>query len=111
MNFNDYQEKCRTTAFYAHKNKGYEIIYPAIGLSGETGEVAEKVKKLLRDKEGIVDDEFVMAIEKELGDVLWYIAALCTDLNLKMEDVAKKNIEKLFDRKKRNVLHGDGDER
>ena len=111
MNFNDYQEKCRTTAFYAHENEGYKIIYPALGLTGEAGEVSEKVKKLLRDKNGIVDEEFINNIEKELGDVMWYIAALCSDLNLKMEDVAKKNIEKLFDRKKRDVLHGDGDDR
>jgi NTP pyrophosphatase (non-canonical NTP hydrolase) len=111
MDFNEYQDKCRKTAFYAHGKEGLKVLYPTLGLTGESGEVAEKVKKLYRDKNGVIDDEFITNIKKELGDVMWYIAALCSDLNLRMEDVAKENIEKLLDRKSRGVLHGDGDNR
>lgn len=111
MDFNEYQDKCRKTAFYAHADEGLKVLYPTLGLTGESGEVAEKVKKLYRDKNGKIDDEFITNIKKELGDVMWYIAALCSDLNLRMEDAAKENIEKLLDRKSRGVLHGDGDDR
>lgn len=103
MNFTEYQYKARETAIYPLE---YSIIYPALGLVGEAGEVAEKIKKYLRDKTLVIED-----IEKELGDVLWYIANLAEDLGISLEKVAEINIQKLSDRKKRNTLQGSGDNR
>ena len=109
MDFKEYQKESRKTAIYP--NKGRNLIYPTLGLIGESGEVAEKVKKLIRDKEGKVDEEFKQLIKKELGDVLWYLAQICTELGLSLEDVAKSNLEKLFSRLMRGKIHGSGDER
>ncbi len=109
MTFDEYAELAGKTAVYP--GRGKNLIYPVLGLAGESGEVAEKVKKLIRDKNFQIDAEFKDAIKKELGDVLWYIAAICYELGLSMDDVAKTNIEKLRSRKERNMLHGEGDER
>ena len=109
MNFNQYQQEARKTAIYP--NKDNNITYPTLGLSGESGEVAEKVKKILRDKNGIVSDEDRLELQKELGDVLWYVANLSSELKLSMEDVALINIQKLQSRQKRKVLKGSGDNR
>lgn len=109
MDFKEYQEKSRKTALYP--NVGNNFIYPVIGLSGETGEVSEKIKKVIRDKNGIIDDETRDAIKKELGDVLWYVSQLATELNLSLDEIAEKNIEKLYSRMERGKLHGDGDNR
>ncbi len=107
IDFDEYQRKARTTAIYP--NKGKNLIYPVLGLAGETGEVVEKVKKLMRDKDMKIDQEFLDYVKKELGDVLWYIAAICSELGLSMSEVAEHNLSKLFSRKERNVLHGEGD--
>jgi len=109
MDMNEYQKAARATAIYPAQGSNY--VYPALGLCGESGEVAEKVKKLIRDKGGIVDDEFVANVKKELGDVLWYIANLAAELRLDMGDIAAANIEKLQSRKDRGVLQGSGDNR
>lgn len=109
MEFDRYQEESGKTAIYP--DRGRNFVYPTLGLAGETGEVAEKIKKVIRDKGGIVDDATRDALRKELGDVLWYVAQLCTELNLSMADVAEKNIEKLLSRQKRGRLSGDGDSR
>ncbi len=109
LTFSEYQKESRKTAVYP--NAGNNFIYPTLGLAGEAGEVAEKIKKVIRDKNGIIDEETKEKIAKELGDVLWYVAQLCTELGLSMEKVARKNLEKLFSRKERGVLHGEGDER
>lgn len=109
MNFEEYQKKSRNTAIYP--NAGENFIYPTLGLSGEAGEVAEKIKKVIRDKNGIIDGETREAIQKELGDVLWYVAQLATELKLDLDDIAEKNIEKLFSRMERGKLNGDGDNR
>ncbi|HAI74286.1 MAG TPA: hypothetical protein DCS28_02855 [Candidatus Moranbacteria bacterium] len=109
MNFEEYQKKSRVTAKYPDVGKNY--IYPTLGLTGEAGEVAEKIKKVIRDKNGIIDDETREAIKKELGDVLWYVAQIATELNLSLEDIAKVNLEKLFSRMERNELNGSGDNR
>jgi NTP pyrophosphatase (non-canonical NTP hydrolase) len=101
MTFNEYQKTARSTAFYKDK-----VVYPALGLCGESGEVAEKIKKWLRD--GTIDDK---EVAKELGDVLWYIANLAEDLGYNLAEVAKMNMDKLRDRAKRNVLKGSGDNR
>ena len=84
----------------------HSVIYPALGLAAEAGEVANKVKKILRD--GNFNRE---AIADEVGDCLWYIAALCRDLNVDMKELAKNNLRKLHDRKARGVIQGSGDKR
>lgn len=109
MNFKEYQEKSRKTAIYPEA--GNNFIYPTLGLSGEAGEVAEKIKKAIRDKEGIVDEERKKEIEKELGDVLWYVSQLASELKLSLKEIAEKNIEKLYSRMDRGKLKGDGDNR
>ena len=109
MDFETYQKKARETAKYP--NLGSNNIYPTLGLVGEAGEVAEKVKKVLRDKNGFFDEESKNAIKKELGDVLWYISNLCTELNFNLNDVAKLNLEKLKSRTARGKISGSGDDR
>ena len=109
MEMNKYQEAARSTAIYP--NKGENLIYPVLGLCGESGEVSEKLKKIIRDDKGIVSSEKKQDLKKELGDVLWYIANICSELNLTMEEVAECNIEKLASRKARNKLKGSGDDR
>lgn len=109
MDFDEYQKKSRKTALYPDVGKNY--IYPTIGLAGETGEVSEKIKKVIRDKGGKIDDETREMIKKELGDVLWYVSQLASELGLSLDDIAEKNIEKLYSRLERGELHGSGDNR
>ncbi len=108
MNFSDYQREARLTANYPVI--GHGIIYPALGLAGESGEVLDKIKKIFRDHSGNVEPH-KPALIKELGDVLWYVSALCDELGTNMEWVAHQNVLKLRDRQKRDVIGGDGDER
>lgn len=109
MKLNEYQKAANKTAIYP--NRGNNIVYPTLGLAGESGEVAEKVKKLIRDNNSVITNEFVEATKKELGDVLWYIAAVAFELNITLEDIAVANIKKLTSRKSRNKLSGSGDDR
>ena len=109
MDFKTYQKIARETALYP--NLGSNYIYPTLGLVGEAGEVAEKVKKIIRDKKGIFDEESKKAIKKELGDVLWYLANLCTEFDFKLEDVALQNLEKLKLRAAKGNISGSGDDR
>ncbi len=109
MNFNDYQHKSRKTAKYPAI--GHPIIYPALGLVNEAGEVAGKIKKIFRDKDGQISKETRSALKAELGDVLWYVAQVCTELELSLDEVAKYNIEKLYSRLERGKIRGDGDNR
>jgi NTP pyrophosphatase (non-canonical NTP hydrolase) len=109
MNFNKYQEEAKKTALYP--NQGDNYIYPTLGLTGEAGEVSDKIKKIIRDDNGIISPEKKEEIKKELGDVLWYIAQLSTELKIELEDVAEENIKKLSSRQKRNALSGSGDNR
>ena len=104
QNFNEYQEFVKSMKVYSEK---HAIVYPALGLVGEAGEISEKVKKWLRgdkelDKQGLL---------KELGDPLWYIASLADDLGFTLQDVVDANVEKLSSRKDRNLIHGEGDNR
>jgi NTP pyrophosphatase (non-canonical NTP hydrolase) len=108
--FRDYQEGAMTTAVYPGKGEG-NWTYPALGLAGETGEICEKLKKAIRDDGGQVNEERHAAIKKELGDVLWYVAALCTELRIDMQEVAEQNLAKLAKRKQEGKIHGDGDNR
>ncbi len=109
MTFEEYQKESRKTAVYPEVGKGF--VYPALGLAGEAGEVAEKVKKIFRDDGGEVSPEKKEEIRKELGDVLWYVAQIATEFGLKLDDVAEANLKKLFSRKERGVLAGSGDNR
>ncbi len=106
MNINTYQKQASETAIYQNK-----IIYPTLGLTGEAGEIANKVKKILRDNSGELQENVRQDLISELGDVLWYIAALATDLNIELSEVANKNIEKLNNRKNRGKIGGSGDNR
>jgi NTP pyrophosphatase (non-canonical NTP hydrolase) len=108
MTLNDYQKEALSTAVYG---SGSKIIYPTLGLAGEAGEVADKVKKVLRDNDGEFDEWRKIQIAAEIGDVLWYIAALSDDLGFTLEDIAKLNIGKLSQRRANNTIHGEGDNR
>ena len=82
-----------------------------LGLAGEAGEAADKVKKILRDKGGYASEEDRTELVKELGDVLWYVANVARYLDVDLSEIAKGNIDKLESRRKRNKLHGEGDNR
>ena len=109
MTFTEYQKTSRRTALYPNLDNNY--IYPTLGLAGEAGEVAEKIKKIIRDKNGLVGDADRQELEKELGDVLWYISQIATELKIDLEDVAAHNLEKLLSRLERNKIGGSGDNR
>lgn len=108
MTLKEYEEKAMSTAVFPEE---YAILYPALKLAGEAGEVAEKIGKVLRDNNGVFDDKVKLKIAKELGDVLWYIPALAKGIGFDLEEIARMNIEKLSDRKNRNQIQGSGDER
>jgi len=103
-----YQKVALTTAIYPREQA---IIYPTLGLTGEAGEVANKVKKIIRDGSDSKDEKLVSEIKAEIGDCLWYIAVLADDFDIKLSDIASTNIEKLANRKKNNTIHGSGDTR
>ena len=109
MNLQEYQEFALSTAIYP--DKGENLTYPILGLCGEAGEVAEKLKKIIRDKEGVVSPSDIDEIEKELGDVMWYIAAICHELDITMNEVIDANVAKLKSRRERNKISGSGDNR
>ena len=109
MDFHDYQTKSRKTAGYPAV--GHPVIYPTLGLINEAGEVAGKIKKVFRDKGGEISEETREALKAELGDVLWYLAQVATELDLSLDEVAESNIAKLYDRLERGKIRGDGDNR
>ena len=109
MNFQEYQEKAKEKAVYP--KLGGEVVFPTLGLCGEAGEVAEKVKKLFRDSEGRVSDDARLEIQKELGDVLWYLSQIATELNINLQEVAENNLLKIESRHERGVVWGEGDNR
>jgi len=130
MNFKEYQKATEETANYPSIGKIF--IYPALGVNGEVGELADKVikilaklvkfhnsssaiaermKKLMRDKNGIITEEEKEGVKKELGDILYYAARICTEFNIDLHDVATTNIEKLRSRKSRGKISGEGDNR
>ena len=109
MTFEEYQKESRKTALYPNKDNNF--IYPVLGLCGESGEIAEKIKKVIRDEGGIVSEHKKEEIKKELGDVLWYISQIATEFGLSLDAVVKLNIEKLRSRLERNKIFGSGDNR
>lgn len=109
MDFKKYQAESKKTALYPEVGKNF--VYPTLGLAGESGEVAEKIKKVIRDKGGIIDEETRELIKKELGDVLWYVSQIASELSLSLDEIAEKNIEKLLSRLERGKIGGNGDNR
>ena len=103
-----YQKVALTTAIYPREQA---IIYPTLGLTGEAGEVANKVKKIIRDGSNKNDDSMVSEIKSEIGDCLWYIAVLADDIGCKLSDIANTNLVKLANRKEKGTIHGSGDKR
>jgi NTP pyrophosphatase (non-canonical NTP hydrolase) len=108
LTFKQYQELSSDTRIYPEK---FKVIYPALGLSGEVGETLELVKKALRDEDGNFSDERLTNLHKEIGDIIWYMAALCEDLGFDFGTVAAQNLEKLQSRKTRGMLSGSGNDR
>ena len=109
MELNSYQQAARRTA--AYPDVGSNAIYPTLGLTGEAGEVADKVKKVLRDRDGVFDNATRESICLELGDVLWYVAQLANELGYDLEEVASANLAKLASRAARDRIAGSGDHR
>lgn len=109
VDFDGYQRASRATAIYP--DLGKNIIFPTLGLAGEAGEVAEKIKKVWRDRNGQPTREDRQAIAKEMGDVLWYVAQLATELHVSLNEIVSRNLEKITGRKRAETLHGAGDDR
>jgi NTP pyrophosphatase (non-canonical NTP hydrolase) len=107
VHLSDYQRRSRATAVYP--DAGSNLTYPALGLCGEAGEAAEKVKKAIRDDGGRLTSERREGLAGELGDVLWYAAQLATEAGLDLDEIAHSNLDKLLSRRDRSVLHGSGD--
>lgn len=107
--FSTYQRESRKTWNVIPTN--HPIVYPTLGLVNETGEVAGKIKKIFRDKGGTISEEDRQVLKYELGDVLWYLTQICTELGLSLEEVAQANLEKLFSRLERGQIRGEGDYR
>jgi len=110
MTFDDYQMQATTTARYPGQGEFTGLAYVALGLNGEAGETAEKVKKMWRDN-GEMTEETRAGIIKELGDTLWYAAQIATEIDVDLSEVAQTNLDKLADRRERNAIHGSGDDR
>jgi NTP pyrophosphatase (non-canonical NTP hydrolase) len=108
VDISEYQRLSRRTAEYP---RAAWLAYPALGLAGEAGEVAEHAKKAIRDDAGQVSEERRAAMAKELGDVLWYVAQLASELKLDLDEIAQANLDKLLSRQQRGVLSGSGDDR
>jgi NTP pyrophosphatase (non-canonical NTP hydrolase) len=110
VNFNEYQKRALTTALSSNTDF-QDLMHWVLGINGEAGEIAEKMKKIIRDKNGVMTEEDKKDFGKEMGDVLWYLAVFANHLGLKLDDVAQANLDKLADRKMRDVLRGSGDNR
>lgn len=111
MTFNEYQELAAGTAIYPNRGEIGGLTYTVLGLNGEAGEIAEKLKKVIRDTDGVINESKTYELAKELGDVLWYVAETASQLNLSLGQIAEINVEKLYSRKDRGALQGSGDER
>jgi NTP pyrophosphatase (non-canonical NTP hydrolase) len=111
MTFNNFQTNASRSAFYPRVFKNQGLYYTALGLVGEAGEIANKVKKIMRDNNGNLEELAKADIFDELGDVLWYCASLADELGVNLEDVAKVNLIKLEDRMNRGKIQGSGDKR
>lgn len=110
MKFDEYQEKALSTVLTTD-DKFKDLLHWVLGINGESGEIAEKVKKIIRDKNGKVSDDDKKELAKEIGDVLWYLAVFAEDLGMSLDEIARQNLDKLQSRKQRGVLGGSGDNR
>jgi len=110
MNIDDYQKRALTTVITSG-DTFKDSLHWVLGINGEAGEVAEKVKKIIRDKNGKMTKQDKQELAKEIGDVLWYLAVFAHDLGFSLDDIAQQNLDKLKSRKARGVLGGDGDNR
>lgn len=110
MTFDEYQKQALTTVL-STGDEFKDLLHWVLGLNGEAGEVAEKLKKIIRDKQGVVTADDKVELAKELGDVLWYIAVFANDLGVSLDDIAAQNLTKLKSRKDRGVIGGNGDNR
>lgn len=111
LTISEYADQAAKTADYPYRGAEGPAPYPFLGLPGEAGEVAEQAKKMIRDDDGFLTDGRREKIIKELGDVLWYVAAICDEINVDLQEVARRNVEKLADRAERDVIRGEGDDR
>lgn len=110
MTFEDYQKQALTTVLTTD-DEFKDLLHWVLGLNGEAGELAEKLKKIIRDKNSVISEEDKVEMAKELGDVLWYIAVFAHDLGVPLDDIAQTNLDKLKSRKDRGMLGGSGDNR
>ena len=110
MTFDEYQKQALTTVLSTN-DYFKDTLHWVLGINGEAGEVAEKIKKIIRDKNGEISEQDKVELGKELGDVLWYLAVFANQLGISFDQVASDNLAKLADRQKRNVLGGKGDNR
>ncbi len=110
MNFDEYQKRALSTVL-SSDDRFKDLLHWVLGINGESGEIAEKVKKIIRDKNGKVSADDKKELAKEIGDVLWYLAVFAEDLGMSLDDIAKQNLDKLQSRKQRGVLGGSGDNR
>ena len=110
MTLDEYQRQALTTVI-SSDNEFRDLLHWVLGINGEAGEIAEKVKKIIRDKQGKVSQEDKAELAKEVGDVLWYLAVFAHHLGVPLEEVAQQNLTKLQSRKARGVLGGSGDNR
>lgn len=104
LTFGEYQKRAMSTALYPGDQL---IVYPALGVSGEAGEIANQVKKMLRDDDGFMTPERADKVADEIGDVLWYCAALAADCGFSLERLAQANLDKLQQRKETGTIKGD----
>ena len=111
MKIDEYQEQALKTAIYPNQGEFGGLCYAVLGLTNESGEVAGKLKKVLRDADGILDDDRKNQMFMELGDVLWYVAVVAKELGCSLESVAQYNLDKLHSRQERGQIKGDGDTR
>lgn len=111
LKFNDYQKVASATAVYPGQGEFLGIVYCALKLSGEAGEVAEKIGKVMRDNNSIISEEKKYELSKELGDVLWYLSQLAKEFNIPLSTIAHRNTSKLMSRHERGMIHGSGDNR
>jgi len=110
MNFNEYQRQALTTVL-STGDDFKDLLHWVLGLNGEAGEVAEKLKKIIRDKNSVISEEDKQELAKEIGDVLWYLAVFANQLDISLDDIAAANLAKLKSRKERGTLSGSGDNR
>jgi NTP pyrophosphatase (non-canonical NTP hydrolase) len=109
MDMNHYQKEA--FANRGHNYNGTKVVYPALGLGGESGEVLDNVKKMCRDDDGVLTPSRLARLTSEMGDVLWYLSALADDLGVSLSDIAEENLRKIKDRRSRNMINGEGNTR